>query len=130
MENKVNLINNKKQKNADTYNISVGEYKIDNVIIRYFINIRKKIFRINLQYREGSIVNMKALDYTALTLVIIGAVNWGLIGFFQFDLVAALFGGMDSLISRVVYALVGLSGIYTLTLYGKINSDMVMGRQH
>lgn len=73
---------------------------------------------------------MKALDYTALTLVIIGAVNWGLIGFFQFDLVAALFGGMDSLISRVVYALVGLSGIYTLTLYGKINSDMVMGRQH
>ncbi|MDO5389312.1 MAG: DUF378 domain-containing protein [Clostridia bacterium] len=75
-------------------------------------------------------MNMKALDYTALTLVIIGAVNWGLIGFFQFDLVAALFGGMDSLISRVVYALVGLSGIYTLTLYGKINSDMVMGRQH
>lgn len=129
MENQANLINNKTCKNADTYNISVGEYKIDNVIIRYFINIRK-IFRINLQYREGSIVNMKALDYTALTLVIIGAVNWGLIGFFQFDLVAALFGGMDSLISRVVYALVGLSGIYTLTLYGKINSDMVMGRQH
>lgn len=75
-------------------------------------------------------VNMKALDYTALTLVIIGAVNWGLIGFFQFDLVAALFGGMDSLISRIVYALVGLSGIYTLTLYGKIDNDMVVGNQH
>ncbi len=73
---------------------------------------------------------MKALDYAALTLVIIGAVNWGLIGFFQFDLVAALFGGMDSLISRIVYALVGLSGIYTLTLYGKIDNDMVVGGQH
>lgn len=75
-------------------------------------------------------MNMKALDYAALTLVIIGAVNWGLIGFFQFDLVAALFGGMDSLISRIVYALVGLSGIYTLTLYGKIDNDMVVGGQH
>lgn len=75
-------------------------------------------------------MNMKALDYTALTLVIIGAINWGLIGFFQFDLVATIFGGMDSWISRVIYALVGLSGIYTLTLYGKIEHDMVMGNQH
>ena len=53
---------------------------------------------------------MKALDYTLLTLVIIGAVNWGLIGFFQFDLVAFIFGNM-SWISRIVYALVGLSGL-------------------
>lgn len=75
-------------------------------------------------------MNMKALDYTALTLVIIGAINWGLIGFFQFDLVATLFGGMDSWISRIIYALVGLSGIYTLTLYGKIDNDMVVGSQH
>lgn len=75
-------------------------------------------------------MNMKALDYTALTLVIIGAINWGLIGFFQFDLVAAIFGGMDSWISRIIYALVGLSGIYTLTLYGKIEHDWVAGNQH
>lgn len=75
-------------------------------------------------------MNMKALDYTALTLVIIGAINWGLIGFFQFDLVATIFGGMDSWISRIIYALVGLSGIYTLTLYGKIDHDMVVGSQH
>ncbi len=75
-------------------------------------------------------MNMKALDYTALTLVIIGAINWGLIGFFQFDLVATLFGGMDSWISRIIYALVGISGIYTLTFYGKIEHDMVMGNQH
>lgn len=75
-------------------------------------------------------MNMKALDYTALTLVIIGAINWGLIGFFQFDLVATLFGGMDSWISRIIYALVGISGIYTLTLYGKLDNDVVVGGQH
>ena len=49
----------------------------------------------------------KCLDCTALTLTIIGAINWGLIGFFRFDLVAFLFGDM-SWLSRVVYALVGL----------------------
>ncbi|MDO4300651.1 MAG: DUF378 domain-containing protein [Clostridia bacterium] len=75
-------------------------------------------------------MNMKALDYTALTLVVIGAINWGLIGFFQFDLVATLFGGMNSWISRIIYALVGISGIYTLTLYGKIDNSMVVGNQH
>lgn len=73
---------------------------------------------------------MKALDYTALTLVVIGAVNWGLIGFFQFDLVAALFGGMSSIMSRIVYGLVGLAGIYCLTLYGKVDNDMIAGSQH
>ena len=52
---------------------------------------------------------MKFLNYLALTLVIIGAINWGLIGFFRFDLVAAIFGDMSGM-SRVVYALVGLSG--------------------
>lgn len=61
---------------------------------------------------------MKTLDIIALTLVIIGAINWGLIGFFGFDLVASLFGAM-SLFSRVVYALVGIAGLYSLTFYGK-----------
>ena len=50
---------------------------------------------------------MKTLDYIALTLVIIGAVNWGLIGFFDWNLVAALFGSM-SWLSRIIYAIVGL----------------------
>ena len=50
----------------------------------------------------------------ALILVIIGAINWGLIGLFQFDLVATLFGGADSLMSRIVYTLVGLAGIYAI----------------
>lgn len=52
----------------------------------------------------------------ALTLVIIGALNWGLIGLFQFDVVAALFGGPTSGLSRTVYALVGLSALATLPL--------------
>ncbi|MGL4797837.1 MAG: DUF378 domain-containing protein [Cellulosilyticaceae bacterium] len=65
----------------------------------------------------------KTFDYIALTLVIIGALNWGLIGFFQFDLVAALFGGMGSWISRVVYALVGIAGIYSLTLFGRLSNN-------
>ncbi|GEL76884.1 DUF378 domain-containing protein [Tenuibacillus multivorans] len=59
---------------------------------------------------------MEGLKRLALALVIIGAVNWGLIGFFQFDLVAAIFGGQEAALSRVVYALVGLSGLYCLTL--------------
>ena len=61
------------------------------------------------------------LDYTLLTLVIIGAINWGLIGFFRFDLVAFLFGNL-SWLSRIVYALVGIGGLYTISLYGRIKS--------
>ena len=61
------------------------------------------------------------LDYTLLTLVIIGAINWGLIGFFKFDLVAFLFGQMTWL-SRIVYAIVGISGLYTISLFGRVCS--------
>lgn len=69
-------------------------------------------------------VRMRPMDWTALTLVIIGAINWGLIGFFRFDLIATLFGGMDTVVSRIIYALVGLSGLYSLTLYGKIDDNV------
>ena len=62
---------------------------------------------------------MKGLDYTALTLVIIGAINWGLIGLFRLDLVSLLFVNMTWL-SRVVYTLVGISGMYLLSLYGRV----------
>lgn len=65
---------------------------------------------------------MKALDYTLLTLVIIGAVNWGLIGFFQFDLVAFAFGNM-SWLARIIYAVVGLSGLYMISGYGRLKSN-------
>ena len=61
----------------------------------------------------------KGLDYTALTLVIIGAVNWGLIGIFKLDLVNLIFGNMTWL-SRIIYTLVGISGLYLLSLYGRV----------
>lgn len=66
-------------------------------------------------------MNTKGLDYTLLALVIIGAVNWGLIGFLRFDLVAFLFGEM-SWLSRIVYALVGISGLYLISAFGRIRS--------
>lgn len=63
---------------------------------------------------------MKILYYIALTLVIIGAINWLLIGLFSFDLVATLFGEM-SMLSRIVYSLVGISGLISIGLYSKID---------
>ena len=61
----------------------------------------------------------KGLDYTALTLVILGAVNWGLIGIFKLDLVNLIFGNMTWM-SRVIYTLIGISGLYLLSLYGRV----------
>ena len=61
---------------------------------------------------------MKLLDNIVLALVVIGAVNWGLIGFFEFDLVAALFGEMTAF-SRIVYGLVGISGLYAISFFAK-----------
>ena len=71
--------------------------------------------------KEVSLMN-KALDVTALTISIIGAVNWGLIGFFGFNLVAFLFG--SSWLARVIYALVGLCGLYLFTFYGRSGQGM------
>ena len=64
-------------------------------------------------------MNSKIIDYTALTIVIIGAINWGLIGFFNFNLVSFLFGGF-SWISRIIYAVVGICGLYLVSAYGRI----------
>ncbi len=60
---------------------------------------------------------MKFIKYTAYVLTLIGAINWGLVGLFSFDLVAALFGDM-TLLSRIIYTLVGVSAIITaLTMH-------------
>jgi len=64
----------------------------------------------------------KGLDCFALTIAIIGAINWGLIGFFSFDLVAWIFGNM-SWISRIIYALVGICGLYLLSFYGRLSGE-------
>jgi uncharacterized membrane protein YuzA (DUF378 family) len=66
---------------------------------------------------------MKPLHWIALVLVIVGALNWGLVGLFQFDLVAALFGGQAGLLSRVVYGLVGLSGVVVALTSLAMGSD-------
>ena len=67
-------------------------------------------------------MNSKGLDYTLLTLVIIGAVNWGLIGLFRLDLVRLIFGDM-TWISRIIYVLVGICGIYLLTFLGRVDQE-------
>ena len=59
---------------------------------------------------------MRTIQRIALALVIIGAINWGLIGLFKFDLVASVFGGQGAFLSRVIYALVGLSGLACLSI--------------
>jgi len=59
------------------------------------------------------------MDRFALVLVIIGALNWGLIALFQFDLVASIFGGQAAILSRIVYGLVGIAGLYSITLLFK-----------
>lgn len=56
------------------------------------------------------------LDKIALTILIIGGLNWGSIGIFQFDLVSWLFGGMSSIISRVIFVLVGLAAIWCISI--------------
>ena len=59
---------------------------------------------------------MKFMDRVALALVIIGALNWGSVGLFRFDCVAALFSGQAAAISRIIYALVGLAGLWCITI--------------
>ena len=56
------------------------------------------------------------LDRISLILVIIGALNWGSIGLFKFDIVAGIFGGTDAMISRIIFTLVGLAGLWCITL--------------
>lgn len=60
------------------------------------------------------------MNIVAMILVIIGAVNWGLVGLFQFDLVAAIFGGQAAILSRVIYALVGLAGLWCIMLVPRV----------
>lgn len=56
------------------------------------------------------------MDTLSLILLIIGSLNWGLVGIFQFDLVAAIFGGMSGVVSRIIYTVVGLAGLWGITM--------------
>ena len=65
---------------------------------------------------------MKTIDYIALILVIIGAINWGLIGFLGFDLVRVIFGDM-TLVSRIIYAVIGICGLYALSFFVRLRNE-------
>ena len=74
---------------------------------------------------------MKALNITTLLLVIVGGINRGLVGALQFDLVAAIFGGQDALLARLVYVLVGLSALWQVMPLLKSGSvDEVRAQAH
>jgi uncharacterized membrane protein YuzA (DUF378 family) len=79
---------------------------------------------------------MKYVNVITLVLVIVGAVNWGLMGLFQFDLVAALFGGPQAALSRIIYTVVGVSGLYQIIpLLGAVsgndeNPQLATGSRH
>ena len=64
------------------------------------------------------------IDKLALILSIIGSLNWGSIGIFNFDIVGALFGGQDSILSRIIFIIVGISGIWCISLLFKKNSTL------
>lgn len=65
---------------------------------------------------------MKALDIIALILVIVGAVNWGLVGLFGLDLVATIFGSM-SVVSRIIYVLIGVAGLWSIRMVSRVTED-------
>ena len=75
-----------------------------------------------LSFDKRRITQMKWFDNTALTLVIIGALNWLLVGIFKLDIVAVIFGNL-SWISRIIYTIIGLCGLYLISLYGRIGSS-------
>jgi len=72
----------------------------------------------------------RTLDYIALSLVILGAVNWGLIGLFRFDLIGTIFGGMEAIVSRIIYTLVALAGLYCLSFFGREYHHNVPRTEH
>ena len=66
---------------------------------------------------------MKIIDRIALLLTIIGALNWGSIGLFKFDIVAWIFGGTDAMLSRIIFTLVGLAGLWCISLLFRSRED-------
>lgn len=71
---------------------------------------------------------MMILDRIALILSVIGSLNWGLVGLFQFDAVAWLFGGADALLSRIVYCIIALAGVWCISLIFRPDDERVENR--
>ena len=68
---------------------------------------------------------MQVFDKIALALVIIGAINWGLVGLFSFDFVGWLFGGQGEIVSRIIFTVVGLCGLWCISLLLRDNREMI-----
>ena len=89
------------------YNLSIVEYFFadwDTLTLKILLNCEKRVIMI---------------DNISLVLVIIGALNWGSIGLFGFDLVGAIFGGQGAIISKIIFTLVGLAGLWSISLLFK-----------
>lgn len=71
---------------------------------------------------------MGTLDWVAMALLVIGGINWGLIGIFSFDLIAAIFGNM-SVLTRLIYTVVGLSAVYSIYTSSKMGRNQMQGPQ-
>lgn len=92
------------------------------LIIITEIFLKRKIYSdLSIDFLKGGLY-MKTLDYIALILVAIGAINWGLVGFFEFDLVRVIFGDM-TMVSRIIYGIIGIAGLYSLSFFGRINNE-------
>ena len=72
---------------------------------------------------------IELLDKISLILVIIGALNWGSIGLFQFDIVAWMFGGQAAIVSRIVYTLVALAGIWCISMLVRESEQVKLGME-
>ena len=72
----------------------------------------------------------RPLELAALTLVLIGAINWGLIGFFRIDLIATMFGGMESWVSRIVYVAIAAAGLYCVSAFARSSEGYRDNRDH
>ena len=68
---------------------------------------------------------MMIMDRIALFLLIVGGLNWGSVGLFQFDIVSWLFGGADSIISRIIFTLVGLAGLWCISLFFRSRNEVL-----
>lgn len=71
---------------------------------------------------DARVRKFSTMDWIAMILLIVGGINWGLVGLAQFDLVAAIFGGQDAGLARIVYVLVGLAALYSIYTAMKVNS--------
>jgi hypothetical protein len=66
---------------------------------------------------------MRTLNSIALALLIVGGLNWLLVGLFEYDLVAAIFGGQDALLSRIVYVIVGICALYAFRFFNLVSGE-------